>query len=225
MSCVSGRTQVVSPIPPATAVTQSAQSTRLTLARSNTSASLIQTLHQQFMSLILNDTGRKLFYEYLKCGYSEHHLMYWEATQNYRKVGRESLIQQGIPDQHNDEQVVPYHSYQPNQIFTHPIDSTTNSKLQIEAQNIYNEFIKSGVKMQINIAETCRNAIANNLPHATLHIFDEADHIVIELLKGNYFFAFRETDKWKEYLRIKEIEERKIEEQQRKDQSKVCVIL
>lgn len=184
----------------------------------------VLSAHEQFMTLLHHTQGRQLFLDQLRRNHSEHHLLYWETTLNYKIQGRQSLIDEGIVD---DGLAAPIHSLTPlpPQQFTHPLDVSTNAMLQQTALKIYNDYIKNGVKLQININDHCRTAIKDNLAHATIHLFDDADNVAIELIKGNYFFAFKESEHWPEYLALKARDDQQRAREQEKRKSKTaCVI-
>lgn len=98
--------------------------------------------------------------------------------------------------------------------------TTSEEEIKMHSLKIYNEYVKNGVKQQINIYDVQRMKIKENLEKPTLHIFDESENIVFELIKGNYYVKFRESEPYKQWKT-----ETEQSSKQKKTSSSACCIL
>ena len=66
---------------------------------------------------------------------------------------------------------------------------------------MYAEFIVPGVATQINVTDTVRQRVTAKLnamdATADEHLFDECEHIAVELMRGNHFVEFASTAQYK----------------------------
>ena len=137
-----------------------------------------------FLYLLHSSSGRPLFFEHLRNGFSEHHLLFWEQVQQYKRLS--------LPASSPSSPV--------------PSSSTDLSPTPLQkAQSITSRFITTGSPLQINITEQARLRITSQLTKAggvaPQGLFDESEHVVVELMKGNYFFSFKETEDYQRWLR------------------------
>ena len=145
-----------------------------------------------FLYLLHSDSGRPLFFEHLRGGFSEHHLLFWEQVQQYKRISNQ------------------HHSPLSSPPLT-SLDDPLPSPLQ-KAQSINTRFILTGSPLQINITEQARLRIQHTLtkfPSPTggaggvpppAGLFDESEQVCVELMKGNYFYSFRETSDYQQWL-------------------------
>ena len=138
---------------------------------------------ESFLYLLHSDSGRPLFFEHLRSGHSEHHLVFWEQVQQYKRSHRP------VP--------------------ASAVASASEPPLQTpleKAQSIHKRFIVAGSQLQINITEQARTRIQSTLQQCdAAHqppcgLFDESETVCCELMKGNYFYSFRETRDYDEWL-------------------------
>ena len=156
-----------------------------------------------FLHLLHSNSGRPLFFEHLRLGFSEHHLLFWEQVQQYKRISAQLSSPLSFPP-------------------LDPLDEPLPTPLQ-KAQTINTRFIITGSPLQINITEQARLRIQHTLnkfiPHASpawgttvgrsgrvggalppAGLFDESEEVCVELMRGNYFYSFKETPDYQQWL-------------------------
>jgi len=86
------------------------------------------------------------------------------------------------------------------------------------AEVIYNQFVKNGTKEQINITEQQRMRVKEHVESPTKTMFDEAQLTAMELIKGNYFYKFKETQQYQQFIES-------VQKNNKEKKSSICVIL
>jgi len=136
-----------------------------------------------FLELVTDEEGYKIFLAFLKNKYTEQHLLFWKAAEDYAKFC--SVNNNGEANFH---------------------------KIEEKAETVYNMYIKVGTRQQINITETVKNEIAQrideglaeNSDEPVANLFDVAKGKCVELLRGNFFHEFRNEKKFSEWKNKKD---------------------
>ena len=177
---------------------------------------------ESFLYLLHSNSGRPLFFEHLRSGFSEHHLLFWEQVQQYKRISVAATSPSSSP----------------------PLTSLDEGPLPTalqKAQSINSRFIVTGSPLQINITEQARlriqHTLAKFIPNGTLAgqagaapppagLFDESEAVCVELMKGNYFYSFKETSDYQHWLQAERKGQKKAAKGGTKGGARMrCVIL
>lgn len=157
--------------------------------------------HESFLLILHDAAGRRALFDFLKSGYSEHHLSFWEDVEMHYK----SIAAAAERDAKAKEF---WHLYIKN-----------GSKSQI---NIHEP---QRLRLQVAIEKLDNKSAAPE--HAQPDLFDEASAHCLELIKGNYFFPFQQSKQYAAFQTEKRAREQQEAEQKRKKEKsgRMCVIL
>ena len=139
---------------------------------------------ESFLYLLHSDSGRPLFFEYLRNSCTEHHLLFWEQVQHYKRS----------------------HQPQPPNAAVRSVSEPPIQTPLEKASSIHKRFIMAGSPLQINITEQARTRIQSALSQCDpTHqpppaLFDESETVCVELMKGNYFYSFKAERDYTEWL-------------------------
>jgi hypothetical protein len=114
-----------------------------------------ETANIKFKEILADDECRKLLMFECKQGFSEHHLVFWEEVQIFKKL-----------------------------------DEADEDTVTTEATRMYNQFVKTGVKEQVNITEALRLEVKDDLQAPHVGMFAGAEQSVSDLIKGNFYYKF-----------------------------------
>ena len=166
---------------------------------------------ESFLYLLHSDSGRPLFFEQLRNSLTEHHLLFWEQVQQYRRC----------------------HQPQSPTELRPATDPPVQTPLE-KARYIHTKFISPGAQLQINITEQVRTRIQSTLApcdashQPPLGLFDESEVACLEMMKGNYFHTFKETRDYSDWLaKEKKAQGKKVRHvvQPKRKQHRMCAIL
>lgn len=174
--------------------------------------------HGAFLAILNDPPGRLALFDFLKSGYSEHHLTFWEEVEfRYKPLGSQ-------PAERNTLALELYKRFVKN-----------GSKQQINITEPQRLRLKEAVE-KIRHNDTAAAATAPATPAAEggdggapaavvekfdepVDLFDEAAATCLELIKGNYFFLFQQSKQYQAYT----AEKKARKEQEKK--SSTCTIL
>ena len=76
---------------------------------------------------------------------------------------------------------------------------------------MYEKFVKHGVKHQINVYDEIRTRVQEKVrdKDITITLFDKAERVALDLMKGNQYHPFMQTKEAIEWKKNKEKRERK----------------
>ena len=159
--------------------------------------------HESFLLILHDAAGRRALFDFLKAGYSEHHLTFWEDVEtNYKPLP--SAVERDAKAREF------WHLY---------IKNGAKSQINIhEPQRL---------RLQSAIEKLDNPNPAGPLEHAQPELFDEASAHCLELIKGNYFFPFQQSKQYAAFqAEKKQREKEEAEQKKKKEKSKgMCVIL
>lgn len=161
--------------------------------------------HESFLLILRDSAGRRALFEFLKSGYSEHHLTFWEDVEaNYKTLHAE-------PERDAKAREF-WHLY---------IKNGSASQINIhEPQRL---------RLQAALERIDSSAKSSAPEHAAADLFDEASAHCLELIKGNYFFPFQQSKQYAAYMTEKKQREKDeaaaAEQKRKKDKAGRCTIL
>jgi len=125
-----------------------------------------------FQELVHDDDGHKIFLAFLKKKYTEQHLLFLKAAEDYTTFCKKNTQGEANLD-----------------------------RIEEKADSIFLTYIKAGSRQQINITQPVKDKIAQrideglvaNLDQPVECCFDEAKKKCVELLRGNFFHEFKAT--------------------------------
>jgi len=175
------------------------------------------------MLLLEDAAGRAALMDFLRAGYSEHHLAFWEeVVHRYRALPAED---QAARDSMAREM---WQRYGKNGSASQ-INITEPQRLRVQtALERIGQPLPDGGAADASAPAPPASGGAGGVYGAPPDLFDESAAYCLELIKGNYFFPFQSS---KQYLQYKaEKAQREHLEQQRKQEQKekksnACVIL
>ena len=77
---------------------------------------------------------------------------------------------------------------------------TDDEELKAAAALIYNTYVKKGCAREINLTERLKSEIKDQLGTPTVDMFENAEFTCLNLIKGNFFFTFLQTDDCKAWV-------------------------
>jgi hypothetical protein len=177
------------------------------------------------MLLIEDDSGRAALLDYLRAGYSEHHLVFWtEVMHSYRPLA-DPLARDALAKEM-------WLRYGKNGSASQ-INITEPQRLRVQKDI---ERIGTTLTTEENAAASGSTGAAaaaasagDGLFHAPVELFDESAAYCLELIKGNYFFPFQSSKQYQAYKADKQarIAAEQLQRQQaaEKKTSTACAIL
>ncbi len=147
--------------------------------------------HESFMLLVSDPAGVAALLDYLKAGYSEHHLVFWQEVQErYRRLP--STTDPSAPARNKLAEDM-WHRYGKN---------GSQSQINItEPQRL---------RLQTAIEKIGQVDAASGAAYgAPVDLFDESAAHCLELIKGNYFFPFQSSKQYAGYKVEKKAKEEK----------------
>jgi len=198
-----------------------------------------------FLDLLHDSTGRALLIDFMRSGYSEHHLLFWEeVTFRYKRSKPHD-------DQRNPTNVEngckcnaeckcasngANHDNPPPSAASPASPSLPLPCRSILARHLYDTYIKNGCPSQINLTEPQRLRLqtaierigtkdADGRDHIPpCDLFDESASTCLELIKGNYYLPFQASKQYQTYRQEKEEQETN-RDQNKTVKSSSCSIL
>ena len=74
---------------------------------------------------------------------------------------------------------------------------TDAAAIKAAADALFKKFVKAGTKLQINVTDMIKAQIEDDIKAgATLVVFDEAERICMDLMKGNQYHPFMKTPEY-----------------------------